>query len=222
MAKKKKKAIFMTPMKTISFYILLILICTAPALSVNLQKKGAPKKRVISDSRMTLEESVSGLKIPYYIRKNLSLVNVRYYSFDGKLHEGQVLIRTDLAGEIKDIFREIEESRFPVGKVIPIAKYNWSDSLSMAGNNTSAFNYRLVKGTKILSAHSTGGAIDINPLQNPQFQNGKFSPPGSRYDAKTPGTITPSSSVVKAFTKRGWKWGATWRSTKDYQHFEKK
>ncbi|MGE5350634.1 MAG: M15 family metallopeptidase [Acidobacteriota bacterium] len=203
-------------MKRISFYILMLLSLSTPALPLSAQEKA------VVDSRMTPEEATSGLRIPSYIKKNLRLVDVKYYSFDGKLHAGQVLIRADLAGEIEDIFREIKESRFPIAKVIPIVKYNWSDSLSMADNNTSAFNYRVVKGTKILSAHSTGRAIDINPMQNPQIQKGKASPPGSKYDIKIPGTITASSPVVKAFTRRGWKWGATWRSTKDYQHFEKK
>lgn len=210
-------------MKLIYIYIQLIFLLAAPALPGSLQQKGLDGgEKAIVDSRMTLGEATSGLKIPSYIRKNLSLVNVNYYSFDGKLHEGQVLIRTDLASEVQDIFREIQESRFPIQKVIPVVKYSWSDSLSMADNNTSAFNYRVVKGTKILSAHSTGRAIDINPIQNPQIRKGKASPPGSKYDTKAPGTITPSSAVVKAFTRRGWKWGATWRSTKDYQHFEKK
>jgi hypothetical protein len=27
--------------------------------------------------------------------------------------------------------------------------------------------------------------------------------------------------VVKAFAKRGWKWGGNWKSLKDYQHFSK-
>jgi hypothetical protein len=218
MIKTKKKLYLSRKMGIKNIYILLILICTVQALAFNLQQK----EKIISDSRMTLKEALSGHKIPYYIKKNLSLVDVSYYSFDGKLHQGQVLIRTDLAGEIREIFREIEESRFPVAKVIPIVRYNWSDSLSMADDNSSAFNYRLVEGTKILSAHSTGRAIDINPMENPQIQKGKASPPGSKYDMKSPGTITPSSPVTRAFNKRGWKWGATWRSTKDYQHFEKK
>lgn len=209
-------------MKAVFFYILLILLSASSFSEGDLSRNMTVQNKIVVDSRMTLKEALSGIKIPSYIRRNITLVDVNYYSFDGKLHAGQVLIRTDLAGEIEDIFNEIEESRFPIARVIPIAKYNWSDSLSMADNNTSAFNYRLVKGTTIMSPHSTGRAIDINPMENPQIQNGKASPPGSKYDTKVPGTITPSSAVVKAFTRRAWKWGATWKSTKDYQHFEKK
>ncbi|MCU7497078.1 MAG: M15 family metallopeptidase [Ignavibacteria bacterium] len=207
-------------MKRITFYILLISIFAA--FSLPGRSGSVLQNKVVIDSRMTLEEATSGLKIPSPLKKSLSLVSVNYYSFDGRLHEGQVLVQSKLAGEIREIFREIEESRFPVAKVVPIVKYGWSDSLSMSDNNTSAFNYRLVKGTKVMSAHATGRAIDINPLQNPQIKRGKASPLGAKYDIKVPGTITPSSPVAKAFTRRGWKWGATWRSTKDYQHFEKK
>lgn len=206
-------------MNSILTFVLMFPVCAA---HYSPPYTGLRQDKVITDSRMTPEEAVSGLKIPRRIKDNLRLVDVKYYSFDGKLHQGQILIHRDLAEDIQAIFRDIEESRFPIAKAIPIAKYHWSDSLSMAGNNTSAFNYRLVKGTRFLSEHSSGRAIDINPIQNPQISKGKASPPGSRYDTRVPGTITPSSSVVKAFQKRGWKWGAAWKSTKDYQHFEKK
>lgn len=37
-----------------------------------------------------------------------------------------------------------------------------NDNKSMSANNTSAFNYRVISGTKKLSNHSYGLAIDIN------------------------------------------------------------
>ena len=89
-------------------------------------------------------------------------------------------------------------------------------------NNTVAFNYRKVKGSKVLSAHSYGMAIDINPIQNPHIKGKVIQPPNAKYDPKVKGTILRDSEIVKEFIKRGWQWGGRWKSSKDYQHFEKK
>jgi peptidoglycan LD-endopeptidase CwlK len=176
---------------------------------------------VIIDSNISFEEAVAGLSFPPPIKEHLVLTDVLYYSFDGKLHKGQLLIHKSLEKDIQDIFRFILDTEFPVEKVIPISMYNWDDILSMQDNNTSAFNYRHVKGIRALSSHSTGRAIDINPLLNPQFRNGTEYPPGAKYDPSIPGTLTRNSPVVKKFLEKGWRWGGNWRSTKDYQHFEK-
>ena len=176
---------------------------------------------VIADSEYTLEEIFSDGKIPERIKKHLKLISVEYISFDEKFHRGQILIHKDLANDIIEIFKIIKEKKFPIGRVIPINKYNWNDDLSMNDNNTSAFNFRYVKGTSKLSSHAHGRAIDINPILNPQFKNGKYFPADSKYDVKMIGTIAGDSFLVKEFTKRGWKWGGFWRRNKDYQHFEK-
>lgn len=176
---------------------------------------------VIVDSKMTLEEALEGKDIPLQIKNSLRIIEVEYYSFDKKLHKGQLIVNKFLADDLLGIFKEIKEYKFPVARVIPIVKYNWSDSLSMLDNNTSCFNYRVVKGTKVLSAHAKGRGIDINPFLNPQIKNGKTFPVKAEYNASIPGTITNSSIVVKAFKMRGWKWGGNWKSSKDYQHFEK-
>lgn len=176
---------------------------------------------VITDCNFTFAQATSGKEIPKGILQSLEIVNVEYYSFDGKLHRGQIVVHKDLAMEIAQIFEDIKDSGFPVAKVIPVSRYNWSDEESMKDNNTSGFNYRSVKGTGKLSSHARGRAIDINPLQNPQIKKGIYSPPGAQYRIKEKGTLTLNSEIVSAFRKRGWKWGGLWRSSKDYQHFEK-
>ena len=184
----------------------------------HLQLKG---KKVIIDCHYTLSEALAGLQIPSDIKKDLRLVNVCYYSFDGKIHEGQLVIHKDLVNDIKTIFEVLENKKFPIKKVIPIAAYGWSDDSSMKDNNTSAFNYRVVEGTDRLSNHAYGRAIDINPWLNPQIKKDKVSPEGAVYNPKEPGTIIRNSIVVKTFLKHDWEWGGDWHSLKDYQHFEK-
>ncbi len=172
----------------------------------------------IVDSNLQFEEIFINYKLPEQIKSSLKLLSVEYFSFDNKLHLGQILIHKDLAKDLLEIFEIIKQKRFPISKVIPISKYNWSDELSIKDNNTSAFNYRYVKGTKALSSHALGRAIDINPKLNPQIGNGTSD---SKYNIDLQGTIAANSFLVKEFTKRGWQWGGFWKRTKDYQHFEK-
>lgn len=176
---------------------------------------------IVVDSDMTFEEAIAGIEIPINIKKNLTLINVMYISYDEKIHKGQIVIHKLLSAEIKEIFDELLSKRFPIEKVIPIVKYNWDDEASMLDNNSSAFNYRYIMGTEKLSNHSFGIAIDINPLQNPYIVGKKVIPPGSKYDKTAKGVILENSDIVKAFKKRGWDWGGNWETRKDFQHFER-
>ncbi len=179
------------------------------------------------DSCITLEEALRK-PAPLEFKKRQRLVNVLYYSFDGKVHKGQLIIEQRLVEEIKEVFQIALENRFPINSVIPISherflkegSYN-DDDQSMMANNTSAFNYRIVTGGKALSKHAYGFAVDINPLQNPYVKGSVILPPEARYDTNAPGTLTPDCPVVKAFKRLGWQWGGEWNSLKDYQHFEK-
>lgn len=177
--------------------------------------------QVIVDANYSFEEATNYDKIPKALKKNLILINVNYFSFDGKLHKGQLVINKNVEDDIHKIFELITIAKFPVKKVVPIVHYNWNDTLSMLDNNTSAFNYRMVKGSNRLSKHSTGCAIDINPFNNPFIKRSKISPRGAIYDKNLPGTLQNKSLIVKEFKKLNWSWGGNWRSAKDYQHFEK-
>jgi len=69
-------------------------------------------------------------------------------------------------------------------------------------------------------------AVDINPLVNPYVRKGKVLPPGGQQYLKRrnirPGMVVPKDICHKAFLQKGWVWGGSWRSVRDYQHFEKK
>lgn len=176
----------------------------------------------VIDSEIDFEEAVAGQNIPQSVLENLRLVNVYYYGFDDKLHKGQLVVHKDIVLDMIEIFELIRESRFPIGKVIPISKYGWSDEKSMQDNNTSAFNYRFISGSRVISNHAAGLAIDINPVLNPYIKNGNSLPENCVYDTTKAGTILSDSELVKEFKRRGWQWGGDWKSLKDYQHFEKK
>ncbi len=179
-------------------------------------------QKIMIDADYTFDEALRGSSIPSSVKNNLDLVSVKYYGFDGKLHQGQIIVNKEIAKDIVDIFKVIEKIKFPVEKVVPIVEYNWSDEKSMNDNNTSSFNYRFISGSRILSMHANGLAIDINPKQNPYVKNGTSIPAGSEYKLKNMGTIEPDSKIVKVFKEKGWTWGGDWKSLKDYQHVQKR
>jgi len=178
---------------------------------------------VIIDCHHTRETALGDtVKVPRSILSQQSVVSVKYYSFDNKIHRGQIVVAKSVVNDIKALFDFIVMIKYPIAKVIPVGFYGNSDSLSMLDNNTSGFNYRCVSSTKILSKHAYGRAIDINPFHNPCIDKKGIQPTGSKYDPDEPGTLSDTSSIVQFMKKRGWTWGGDWKSKKDYQHFEKK
>ncbi|MGV8057955.1 MAG: M15 family metallopeptidase [Smithellaceae bacterium] len=177
---------------------------------------------VIIDSDMGFADAVAGSTAPLEIIDRLGLIDVFYYSFDGKRHHGQIIADFALEDEIAEIFAEIEKLKFPLMQVIPIVEYQWDDYKSMAANNSSGFNFRVIEGTTKLSMHSLGRAVDINPAQNPViYPDGRVVPEGAVYQPGKAGTVTADHPVVREFLKHGWHWGGNFEQPKDYHHFEK-
>ena len=179
-------------------------------------------EEIIIDSAMIFAEAIEGTTAPEQIVDSLSFIDVFYYSFDGKRHQGQIVVNSELDDDVGEIFALIEKLKFPVDKVIPIAEYQWDDHKSMAANNSSGFNFRVIEGTTKLSMHSLGRAVDINPLQNPViYPDGPIAPEGAVYKPGKEGTFAGAHPVVRAFLERGWHWGGNFTQPKDYHHFEK-
>lgn len=180
------------------------------------------KEETIIDSSMSFSEAIEGTNAPPEIIDLLSIIDVCYYSFDGRKHQGQIIVNQELEDDVYEIFNFIEKTLFPVGKVVPIVAYQWDDYSSMADNNSSSFNYRVIQGTTKLSLHSLGKAVDINPVQNPViYPNGVIMPDKAKYLPQERGTLTAGHPVVQEFLKHGWHWGGNFDQPKDYHHFEK-
>ena len=179
-------------------------------------------EETIIDSSMTFSDAIEGTNAPPEIIDLLSIVDVCYYSFDGRKHQGQIIVNQELEDDVYELFNFIEKILFPIGKVIPIVAYQWDDYSSMVDNNSSSFNFRVIEGTTKLSMHSLGKAVDINPMQNPViYPNGVVAPQGANYQPMERGSLTEDHPVVQEFLKRGWYWGGNFEQPKDYHHFEK-
>lgn len=151
------------------------------------------------------------------------MLTVPYWSFEGRLASGTLVIHEDLIKDAQTIFDAMARERFPLASVVPASdpRFAWDDMKMMAANNTSAFNFRTIAGTERLSYHAYGRAIDINPALNPYIRGARVDPPGAVYDLSKPGTIAPDGFLVRLFDELGWDWGGRWTDPIDYQHFQK-
>ena len=175
----------------------------------------------IIDASYTFDEAVEYSEAPEEIISQLELVDVYYISTDGKIHKGQVVTNRQIANDIKEIFSFMLDEGFVIEKAIPIVKYGWNDSLSMADNNSYSFCYRNISYSK----HATGMAIDINPRFNPlRWKNidRPNTPAGAVLDTTVNGTLYPGHIVVNEFRRLGFRWGHTFTKYYDDHHFEKR
>jgi hypothetical protein len=186
------------------------------------QKHKEPITSVIVDCNYSFEQAIEGSKAPDSVLTELKLINVRYYSIDGKVHAGQILTNKKIAGIISQMFEYMLLKKFPVAHAIPIVKYHWNDDLSMSDNNSYSFCYRNVSYSK----HARGMAIDINPYFNPVIWKKGYEyrlnkPVGAHYDLTAPGTFTPSGELVAKFEELGMRWGHNFTRNYDNHHFER-
>ena len=109
-------------MVRLAFSISLIFIST---LSMSQEKHNLfHDEKIISDCDFTFEEIFSKSKIPASVRKNLKLIMVEYFSFDDKLHRGQILIHKDLANDIIEYLKSLKKRNFLSVKLFPLTSTN--------------------------------------------------------------------------------------------------
>ena len=158
----------------------------------------------------------------------LRYMKVLYVNYSGITCEGELVCNKAIADDLIDIFRQLYAANYQICQIRLVDDFMADDDLSIAADNTSCFNYRVVEGTTKLSNHGLGRAIDLNPLFNPcvYVKSGRVSPPaGAPYadrSADFPHKIDKNDLAYKLFISHGFTWGGDWKSLKDYQHFEKK
>lgn len=158
----------------------------------------------------------------------LRYLHLSYKDLEGNSHEGEMVCNAEIADKLVEIFRELYENDYPIEHMALVDDYNGDDESSMSANNTSCFNFRYISGTTKISKHGYGLAVDINPLYNPYVKEkeGTLHVEPASGDAYTDRTrdfdykIDENDLAYKLFTEAGFTWGGSWKSVKDYQHFE--
>ena len=152
----------------------------------------------------------------------LAYVRVDHVTMDGGIARGELIVAAALAARAVELFRRLFALGFPIRQLRLVDDYGASDDASMAADNSSAFNFRVVAGTELLSQHALGRAIDINPLENPWRRPDRILPAaGAAFADRAhvrPGMIVRPGPIVAALDEQGWEWGGDWRHAFDDHH----
>lgn len=152
----------------------------------------------------------------------LAYVTAAHVTFDGGAVRGELVVAAKLAPRVVELLRRLYALGFPIRQLRLVDDFAGSDDASMAADNSSAFNFRVVAGTDVLSQHALGRAIDLNPVENPWRKPDRIVPPaGAEFADRTrvrPGMIVRPGPVVAALDELGWEWGGDWRHAFDDHH----
>ena len=160
----------------------------------------------------------------------LDTLQVQHIDFQGRSQQGVIICNKAIAKDLQEIFAELYRQKYPIERIRPISDYDNDDERSMQANNTSCYCYRPIAGSTKLSNHARGIAIDINPLYNPCVRRKKDGTlkvepaTGRPYVDRSKSfkyKITTNDLCYRLFLQHGFRWGGSWRTLKDYQHFEK-
>jgi len=152
----------------------------------------------------------------------LAYVTADHVTFDGGVARGELVVAAAIAPRAIELLRRLFALGFPIRQLRLVDDFGASDDRSMDADNSSAFNFRLIAGTDLISQHALGRAIDLNPIENPWRRPDRIVPAAGaafadRRDVR-PGMIVRPGPVVAALDELGWEWGGDWRHAFDDHH----
>ena len=151
----------------------------------------------------------------------LAYLQLDHVSFDG-LARGELVVAAAIGDRTVALFRRLWDLGFPIRQLRLVDDFAASDDASMAADNSSAFNFRVVAGTQVLSQHALGRAIDVNPVENPWRKPDRIVPTaGSAFADRSlvrPGMFVRPGPAVAALDELGWEWGGDWMHAFDDHH----
>ena len=150
----------------------------------------------------------------------LRALEINHINYKGKVRRGRIIVSTEAIPTVRKAFKRAFKKDFRIRRMVPVDQYGGSDDRSMRADNTSGYACRgLPSGA--WSQHAYGNAVDINPRRNPHLLTPLAPTNARKFVKRKPlraGMIDRNSVVTKVFLRRGWGWGAVYRSP-DYQHF---
>jgi len=154
--------------------------------------------------------------------EDLAYLEVAHVTMDGAVARGELVVAAAVASRAVELMRRLYQLGFPIRQLRLVDDYDASDDASMSADNSSAFNFRTIAGTELLSQHALGRAIDINPVENPWRRPDRILPkegePFADRRHVRPGMIVRPGPVVAALDELGWEWGGDWRHAFDDHH----
>ncbi len=153
----------------------------------------------------------------------LAYLRLDHVTFDGGIATGELVVAAAIATRARELFRALFALGFPIRQIRLVDDFAASDDASMAADNTSGFNFRVIAGTALLSQHALGRAIDINPVENPWRRPDRIMPDeGAAFVDRgcvRPGMFVRPGAAIARSDELGFEWGGDWRHAFDDHHF---
>ncbi len=153
----------------------------------------------------------------------LAYLLLDHVTFDGGAATGELVVAAAIAARTCELFRALFAIGFPIRQIRLVDDFAASDDASMSADNTSAFNFRLIAGTALLSQHALGRAIDVNPVENPWRRPERLLPAeGAAFADRRrirPGMFVRPGPALARADELGFEWGGDWLHAFDDHHF---
>jgi hypothetical protein len=147
-------------------------------------------------------------------KKEIVCLDIKYLDMEGNVEIGQIEVNKLIKDKTIGVFNDLFNIGFNIHKIAKANSREDRDIILL--NETTGWNWRYVLGTEVLSKHSFGMAIDLNPRINPAI-------PSKMQEiyilGETKGVI--DEKVVNIFKKWGFSWGGEiFNKFWDSHHFE--
>ncbi|MDE1149755.1 MAG: M15 family metallopeptidase [Azospirillaceae bacterium] len=199
-------------------------ITVAAALGMAAQTAAAGTIAPLTEAQRTAMTGIAWKPGCPVALDDLVSVAVTYQGFDGKAHDGALVVNKRIANDVASLFADLYAAHFPVNRVDSWEKYG---STIYAEQNITVGFYceKADDAPNEWSSHAYGMAIDINPLINPflDLQHNWWPKVAAQYTPRdgAPGKVSPQGAAFQIFTRHGWIWGGFDAGVPDYMHFMK-
>jgi len=204
------------------FALPLVVMLAIPPFQSSVRPLSAPLR-----SELRQEAWHPGCPVPL---SGLRLLSVSYRGFDGRTHDGHLVVNRTAAAPLERVFRQLYRLHFRIRHLGIAAMYGPAKRRPKDGDISGSFECRQAvpspcdggTGTGSWSEHAYGEAVDLNPVENPYVGCGQSRDPASRpfFDRSRHRKGMVTAAVGRAFGSIGWGWGGSWAgNTKDYMHY---
>src|SRR5215211_860774 len=112
--------------------------------------------------------------------RDLRLLTVRHWGFDGRSHDGQLIVNKNVAAPLARVFQRLYALRFPI-RYMRVDIYEPGNAVLAHNDVSASFECREAvpspcvggTGSGSWSNHAYGHAVDLNPRENPYVGCGK-------------------------------------------------
>ena len=185
----------------------------ADAVSLHGQAAASARQGAAQAGRVLAQGCPVGLD-------GLRLLTVRHWGWDGRAHNGQLIVNARAAQPLRRVFRSLYGLHFPI-RHMQLDDF-YGPKREGPNDVTASFECRQAvpspctggKGTGTWSQHAYGLAVDVNPVRSLRRLRPEPGPDAAEVPQPVPAPEGHGHPrAIQAFSSIGWGWGGAWAGT---------